>query len=65
MSWKPIATAPRDGTPIDVWHKTAGRLTDTWWDRDDQVWTCMVDDADLTHWMPIPPDPLTEAERSQ
>jgi hypothetical protein len=62
MSWKPISTAPRDGTPIDVWHKTAGRITETWWDSDDQVWTCMFEDTDLTHWMPIPEAPVTEAE---
>lgn len=55
--WQPISTAPRDGAPVDLWHKGGFRLTDVWWDADDQVWVCAVDDEFLTHWMPTPEPP--------
>jgi hypothetical protein len=56
-AWQPIATAPRDGTVVDLWHKDGFRLTDNWWDSEDGVWVSMFDDSDLTHWMPIPEPP--------
>ncbi len=28
QGWQDIATAPRDGTEVDVWHKYSGRTTD-------------------------------------
>jgi len=54
--WQPINTAPRDGTPVDLWHKNGFRIVSTWW-TDDQCWSCFMDDYDFTHWMPIPSPP--------
>jgi hypothetical protein len=38
MGWQPIETAPRDGTPIDIWGEVGnhadeedGRITDAYW----------------------------------
>jgi len=55
--WQPIEAAPRDGTPIDLWHKNGFRITDTWWDAGDEIWTCYFVDEEITHWMPIPAPP--------
>jgi len=62
--WLPIETAPKDDTPVDIWTKTDGRLTDMYLLLNDE-WgprymplyngPAFVDDA--THWMPIPGDP--------
>lgn len=45
MGWQPIETAPRDGTPIDVWVEAAdpalrSRITDVEWRRptDSEWW---------------------------
>lgn len=56
--WQPIETAPRDGTPVDLWHKSGFRITDTWWNADDQMWAGIWSDSNVTHWMPVP-DPST------
>ena len=51
--WKPIETAPRDGTIVDLFHKVAGRLVDSWWD---DCWvTTLEGDEAYTHWM-LPPE---------
>lgn len=51
--WHDIATAPTDGTIIDLWHPSYGRMTDCWWD---ECWVAFVDDG-FTHWSrPIAPD---------
>lgn len=31
MTWQPIASAPQDGTTIDLWHREFGRQTDHYW----------------------------------
>ena len=54
--WLPIATAPRDGTPVDLWHKSGSRFIDEWW-TDDLCWTCLLDDSEFIYWRPIL-DPL-------
>lgn len=51
--WKPISTAPRDGTIVDLWHKEVGRICESWWD-DCWVSTLEGDEA-YSHWM-LPPD---------
>ncbi len=58
--WQPISTVPRDGTVVDLWHKTAMRTTDVWWDSDDNCWNGeggLDLDAQFTHWRPIPQPP--------
>ena len=66
MNWRPIETAPKDGTWIltfdpeepDKWSKYGIYKWSTffkeWVDQRDV--TC----ADFTHWMPLPPPPETE-----
>lgn len=56
--WQPIETAPKDGTVIDLWHKEYGRLCDTWWDAGDGVWAATGTTRAITHWMPIPEEPV-------
>ena len=53
--WRTLDTVPRDGTPVDLWHKNGFRLTEVWWA--DDCWSCVMDDNSFTHWMPIPPAP--------
>ncbi|MGL4649948.1 MAG: hypothetical protein ACRC1H_11110 [Caldilineaceae bacterium] len=56
--WQPIATAPRDGTPVDLWHRQGFRIAEQWWDAEDQVWVSDTrSDEDFTHWMPPPAPP--------
>jgi hypothetical protein len=58
--WRPMSTAPRDGTVIDLFHKTAGRLTETWWDDECWLATGETDEAYLG-WMPVPQAPRMQA----
>jgi hypothetical protein len=63
--WQPIATAPKNSQPVDLWHPSYGRLanykrvsvsnsSNIFYDPvGDGV--CTVRDA--THWMPIPEPP--------
>jgi len=56
QDWQPIATAPRDGTVIDLWHKDGFRMTDNWWNFEEDgegFWTCLLADDYFTHWKPI------------
>lgn len=50
--WQPIETAPRDGTVIDLWHKSGARVSEVWW-TDDSCWTNLLGDDQFTHWSPI------------
>ena len=52
--WMPIETAPKDGTVIDLWVPEFGRLTNEWFDTEDNSW-CFP--GKPTHWMPIPAPP--------
>lgn len=52
--WSPFSSVPRDGTPVDLWHKRGFRVTETWWDTDDESWSNCMSDDDFTHWMPVP-----------
>jgi hypothetical protein len=67
MEWQPIETAPKDGTPVDLW-RDGERLTNyrrmdlgrgnVFYDPID-VGVCCVRDA--THWMPLPAPPTGDA----
>jgi hypothetical protein len=52
--WLPIATAPRDGTVVDLWHKAGFRITEQWWDAEEGCWIGQLfDDTHFTHWSPV------------
>lgn len=70
--WKPIETAPKDGTPILVW--VGDRLHEAIWDADaydpatgdfSGLWMARWTEIDsygvsiegVTHWMPLPERP--------
>lgn len=72
MTWEPIATAPKDGTRIDIWAKcwladrdrfVARRFTDCFWTKGDSMtnrregWSNVDTSHYATHWMPITPGP--------
>lgn len=67
--WRPIESAPMDGTKIDVWSRDE-RITDVYW-SDIQDWWCVdgmcgpeeptplhVAPA-ITHWQPLPDPPTS------
>ena len=58
--WQSIETAPKDGTPIDLWVPGIGRVTEEWWD--DDSWGVP---GKPTHWMPLPDAPMSESASSQ
>lgn len=49
---RPINTAPRDGTPIDLWSPTFGWVKDVWFDADDG-WITLCPPP-FTGWRPTP-----------
>lgn len=69
MAWRPIKTAPKDGTRIDLWidwdHVGGMRETDAYWAYGD--WQVCISDLDgaeplnnmgiATHWMRPPKAP--------
>ena len=53
--WRPIETAPKDGTHILAFHN--GSIWTVWW-SDTQMWHDSNDyDYRPTHWMPLPKPP--------
>ena len=60
--WKDIEFAPKDGTPIDLWHENGFRVTDVWWD-DDDGWTCLMDESCFTHFADVI-EPWQEEDQS-
>ena len=70
MTWQPIKTAPRDGTPVLIWSPDASahgislaQFIEFEGDPDDGGWqdfwsdTSVIIDAEPTHWMPLPEPP--------
>lgn len=57
LEWKKINTAPRDGTPVDLWHKKGFRVTEVWWIEEDKCWWYMRSDSEFSHWSHILPPP--------
>lgn len=55
-SLRPMMTAPRDGTPIDLWSPNCGWVKDIWWDKD------VIDDDDYPEaedgWVTLGPRPF-------
>jgi hypothetical protein len=62
-NWKPIETAPKDGTMIDLWYEFGGRIANAQWIAG--TWQTRIWDGTLrvvsiekpTHWMDIPEGP--------
>jgi hypothetical protein len=69
VAWQPIETAPKDGTPVDLWQPRIGRWTNMRWDYHNWMSGKPVGekswgggsrdgpDAEPTHWMPVPAPP--------
>jgi uncharacterized protein DUF551 len=68
--WRPIESAPKDGTKIDVWQRDH-RRTEVYWSDIQEAWA--VDGAygpeeptplpiipRVSHWMPLPSAPPQE-----
>ena len=66
--WRPIETAPKDGTLLDGWavtdaRKVAQREPDIMWDDEAGKWIdpdyedVETEHYRLTHWRPLPPAP--------
>jgi hypothetical protein len=60
--WQPIETAPKDGTVIDVWCPSIGRMTDVYWlGMPSSCWfsrNAFVNSiVEPTHWQPLPEPP--------
>lgn len=61
-TWRDIASAPRDGTVVDLW-RDGERLLDFSWSVEQQRWEkkvgyptrTIVLTTPPTHWMPVPP----------
>jgi hypothetical protein len=53
MAYRPISTAPRDGTIVDLWLTGGGRVSDHWWESEDSTW-CGLEESMFSHWAPIP-----------
>jgi hypothetical protein len=63
--WRPIETAPKDGTPILVCVTDCRQFTVVSWQRmnheDDFGWGDAAGFPDCTHWRPLPAPPVKEA----
>lgn len=65
MTWRPIETAPRDGTVVDLWVVRDGhgeRFAGAEWDASLGMWFNEYlysphPEAKPTHWQSIPPPP--------
>lgn len=65
--WRPIETAPKDGTMVDLWvanWKPNGmRVTNCFWARAANCWKLDIlaigydPLPEITHWMPLPEPP--------
>lgn len=66
--WRPIETAPKDGTKVDLFFPLAGRQTDWQWEESKlwgETWLHKHKNGDAstypnqqpTHWQPIPEPP--------
>lgn len=66
-NWQPIATAPKDGTVVDLWVNGIGRFTNCVYRDDDDWWWYWTDNLATglwcplalvpSHWLPLPAPP--------
>ncbi len=63
--WKSIETAPKDGTPVLLWHKFLVMPAACFWDADEGMWSSTLGrsvwseggDDGPSHWHEIPEPP--------
>lgn len=59
--WRPIETAPRDGTRVLLLHvRVECEVMLGYWDEQNDGWETDSEwwpDADFSHWMPLPNPP--------
>jgi len=70
VQWRPIETAPKDGTVIDLWDgKYMHRVTNVRWGHQrwqdgkpvgEKEWGLITHDGKPTHWMPLPQSPIED-----
>jgi hypothetical protein len=72
--WRPIETAPRDGTTLDLWayfpeHDKARRIADAFWNTEENAWQLGGFNSKqfsypptISHWMPLPAAPPPPSE---
>ena len=54
VEWQPIATAPRDGTVVDLWANGGHRSASQRWSRGGNWWyPSGFNDGTVSHWRPI------------
>lgn len=52
-TWKPISTAPQDGTEVALWSSSMGRCCDAYYSPgENPLWLCSAHGIvrDVTHW---------------
>ncbi len=66
MNWKPIESAPKDGTKILLYYPDEeNAITSGWWEEDRKIWNpialpyhgcgcCGENNSEPTHWMELP-----------
>lgn len=63
--WKPISSAPKDGTYFLGWDGYCMGVYEWSYDQDGKTWFVILglpSTSQLTHWMPLPPPPGSEGE---
>lgn len=66
LSWRPIKTAPKDSSIVDIWSGSRGRCTNMqriYQGRGNVFYIAVASGPacvrDATHWMPVPEAPVT------
>jgi hypothetical protein len=63
--WRPIGTAPKDGTKILLWDARYDGVCSGYWHPEFNGWRAsgteeMMHWCDMTHWRPQPPGPTQD-----
>ncbi len=65
MTWQPIETAPRDGTPVWIWIPSTKFLGEAYIEEGWSCWKSGYDDIPLTgeatRWQPLPEPPKEDS----
>ncbi len=64
--WRPIDTAPKDGTPVLLYfpsrYQGKGGISWGCWINNEWLDSVAIRDNSATHWMPLPPPPSKEGD---